>query len=59
LLAYRAGSPAHHDGEVEGVRLVPAVDAPGALTYPGERRVMDRALAWIGAEGYGSRGANP
>jgi 8-oxo-dGTP pyrophosphatase MutT (NUDIX family) len=57
LLAYRAGSPAHHDGEVEGVRLVPAVDAPRALTYPGERRVMERALAWLGAGGYGSPGA--
>ena len=57
LLAYRAGSPAHHDGEVEGVRLVPAVDAPRALTYPGERRVMDRALAWLGTGGYGSHGA--
>ena len=58
LLAYRAGSPAHHDAEVEGVRLVPVADAPGALTYPGERRVMDRALAWLGAGGYGSHGAN-
>jgi 8-oxo-dGTP pyrophosphatase MutT (NUDIX family) len=57
LLAYRAGSPAHHDAEVEGVRLVPAVDAPRALTYPGERRVMEGALAWLGAGGYGSPGA--
>ena len=58
LLAYRAGSPAHHDAEVEGVRLVPVADASGVLTYPGERRVMDRALAWLGAGGYGSHGAN-
>jgi 8-oxo-dGTP pyrophosphatase MutT (NUDIX family) len=57
LLAYRAGSPAHHDGEVEGVRLAPAGDAPRALTYPGERRVMEGALAWLGAGGYGSPGA--
>ena len=39
LLAYRAGSLAHHDGEVEGVRLVPVERAPAVLTYPGERRV--------------------
>jgi 8-oxo-dGTP pyrophosphatase MutT (NUDIX family) len=58
LLAYRAGSPARHDGEVEGVRLVPVADALAALTYPGERRVMERALAWLAAGGYGGRGAN-
>jgi 8-oxo-dGTP pyrophosphatase MutT (NUDIX family) len=57
LLRYRAGSPARHDDEVEGVRLVPVADAPAALTYPGERRVVERALAWLGAAGYGSAGA--
>jgi 8-oxo-dGTP pyrophosphatase MutT (NUDIX family) len=58
LLAYRAGSPAHHDGEVEGVRLVPVADASEALSYPGERGVMDRALASLRAGGYGWSGAN-
>jgi 8-oxo-dGTP pyrophosphatase MutT (NUDIX family) len=58
LLAYRAGSPAHHDGEVEGVRLVPVADASAALSYPGERGVMDRALASLRAGGYGWSGAN-
>ena len=58
LLAYRAGSPARHDGEVEGVRLVPAGRASEALTYAGERGVMDRALAWLAAGGYGGPGAN-
>lgn len=53
LMEYRAGSPAHHDGEVDGVRLVPAGRAPAALTYPGERRVMEAALAWVDAAGYG------
>ncbi len=57
LLAYRAGSVAHHDGEVDGVRLVPVGDAPTALTYPGERRVMEAALAWLGAAGYGGDAA--
>lgn len=57
LLEYRAGSIAHHDGEVEGVRLVPLDRAVAALTYPGERRVMEAALAWVGAGGYGGAGA--
>lgn len=58
LLAYRAGSPARHDGEVEGVRLVPVAAAVDSLTYPGERAVMERALAWLAAGGYGGPGAN-
>lgn len=59
LLAYRSGSPARHDGEVESVRLVALERATDALTYPGERRVMDRALAWLRTAGYGWPGANP
>jgi len=58
LLAYRAGSPARHDAEVEGVRLVPVAEATAALTYPGERRVMEGALAALAAGGYGGPGAN-
>jgi len=57
LLAYRSGSLAHHDGEVDGVTLVPVERAPAALTYPGERRVMEAALAWLGTAGYGGPGA--
>ena len=57
LLAYRSGSPAHPDAEVEGVRLVPVDRATESLTYPGERRVMELALAWLGAAGYGWPGA--
>lgn len=56
LLEYRAGSPAHHDGEVDGVRLVPIRRAVASLTYPGERRVMQGALAWVDAAGYGAGG---
>jgi 8-oxo-dGTP pyrophosphatase MutT (NUDIX family) len=59
LLEYRAGSPAHHDGEVDGVSLVPADRAPEALTYPGERSVMRAALAWVDATGYGGGEAPP
>ena len=58
LLAYRAGSPARHDHEVEGVRLVPVGDAVDRLTYPGEQRVMERGLAWLASGGYPRRGAN-
>jgi 8-oxo-dGTP pyrophosphatase MutT (NUDIX family) len=57
LLEYRSGSPDHHDGEVDGVRLLPIGAAPDALTYPGERRVMQAALAWVDAAGYGAGGA--
>jgi 8-oxo-dGTP pyrophosphatase MutT (NUDIX family) len=56
-LAYRSGSTERHDGEVEGVRLVPASRAVAALSYPGERRVMEAALAWVRAAGYGGGGA--
>jgi 8-oxo-dGTP pyrophosphatase MutT (NUDIX family) len=45
LLAYRAGSTAHHDLEVEGVRLVPVGEAERRLTHAGERSVMAAALA--------------
>jgi 8-oxo-dGTP pyrophosphatase MutT (NUDIX family) len=57
LLEYRAGSIGQHDGEVDGVALVPVERAPDVLTYPGERRVMDAALAWLGTAGYGGPGA--
>ncbi len=53
LLEYRAGSIAHHDSEVDGVRLVPIARATEALNYPGEKRVMSEALAWVRAAGYG------
>jgi len=57
LLAYRSGSAGHHDGEVDGVAFVPVERAPAALTYPGERRVMEAALAWLGTAGYRGPGA--
>jgi 8-oxo-dGTP pyrophosphatase MutT (NUDIX family) len=54
LLLYRAGSPAHHNAEVEGVRLVPIDRAEGMLAYPGERAIMraarDRVRALTGDE---------
>jgi hypothetical protein len=32
---------------------VPLDRAVEVLSYPGERRVMEGALAWVRAEGYG------
>jgi 8-oxo-dGTP pyrophosphatase MutT (NUDIX family) len=49
LLAYRSGSTAHHDLEVEGVRLVPAADAEERLTHAGERSIMAAALTRLAA----------
>jgi 8-oxo-dGTP pyrophosphatase MutT (NUDIX family) len=43
LLVYRAGSPAHHNTEVEGVRFAPLAEAASRLAYPGERDVVRAA----------------
>ncbi|MGD9570466.1 MAG: NUDIX hydrolase [Thermoleophilia bacterium] len=58
LMEYRAGAPAPQEGEVDDIVLVPARRATAALTYPGERRVMQGALAWLDAAGYGAGEAN-
>jgi 8-oxo-dGTP pyrophosphatase MutT (NUDIX family) len=58
LFAYRSGSPARHDAEVDAVRLVPLAEAARALSYPGERRVMEAALARLAAGGHEPPGAN-
>lgn len=47
LLEYRAGSPAHFNEEVDGVRLVPLHQAPSIVSYPGERDVLGRAHAHL------------
>lgn len=49
LLACRSGSPAHHDREVEAVRLVPIRSAERVLTHAGERQVMASALGRLEA----------
>jgi 8-oxo-dGTP pyrophosphatase MutT (NUDIX family) len=49
LAAYRAGSPAHHDAEVEAVRLVPLERAPQLMAYEGERGVVREALSRLAA----------
>jgi 8-oxo-dGTP pyrophosphatase MutT (NUDIX family) len=45
LLEYRSGSHADHDSEVEEVRWLPLTDALTALSYKGEREMVERALA--------------
>jgi 8-oxo-dGTP pyrophosphatase MutT (NUDIX family) len=45
LLEYRSGSQADHDTEVEEVRWLPLEEAVTALSYKGERQMVERALA--------------
>lgn len=45
LLAYRSGDVADHDLEVEEARWIDLEEALGALTFPGEREMVRRALA--------------
>ena len=45
LFAYRSGSEADHDAEVEEVRWLPMEEAVRALSYKGEREMVQRALS--------------
>jgi 8-oxo-dGTP pyrophosphatase MutT (NUDIX family) len=47
LLQYLAGSPEHHNDEVNGVSLVPLHAAAATVSYPGERDVILRAHAHL------------
>jgi 8-oxo-dGTP pyrophosphatase MutT (NUDIX family) len=47
LFAYRSGDPADHDHEVEDARWMPIREALMALSYEGERAMVERALARI------------
>jgi len=47
LLVYRAGSPARHNAEVDGVRLVPLERAADLLAYRGEQDVAREAAASV------------
>ena len=47
LLEYRSGSPAKHNEEVNGVRLVPLHQAASTVSYPGEREVLQRAETYL------------
>jgi 8-oxo-dGTP pyrophosphatase MutT (NUDIX family) len=45
LFAFRSGSPADHDHEIEDARWVPMERAVRELTYPGERDMVQRVLS--------------
>jgi 8-oxo-dGTP pyrophosphatase MutT (NUDIX family) len=45
LFEYRSGSLADHDHEIEEARWMPLEEAARALTYPGEREIVRRALS--------------
>src|SRR3954452_398028 len=44
LCEYRSGDPADHDSEVEVARWMPLTEALTALSYKGEREMVQRAL---------------
>jgi 8-oxo-dGTP pyrophosphatase MutT (NUDIX family) len=45
LFDYVSGSTDDHDHEVEEARWIPLSDARTALSYPGERALIERALS--------------
>ncbi|HUH79952.1 MAG TPA: NUDIX domain-containing protein [Solirubrobacteraceae bacterium] len=47
LFEYEAGDVADHDDEVEDVRWIGLEEARRALTYAGERQMVDRAIAYL------------
>src|SRR4051794_33018361 len=48
LFDYRSGDTAEHDHEVEEALWMPLEQARTALTFPGEREMVERALALRG-----------
>ena len=45
LFEYRSGALEDHDHEIEDARWMPLEEAVEALTYPGEREIVRRALS--------------
>ena len=45
LFEYRSGDVADHDHEIEDARWMPLAEAARALTYVGEREMVQRALS--------------
>jgi 8-oxo-dGTP pyrophosphatase MutT (NUDIX family) len=45
LCEFVSGSTADHDHEVDDARWIPLREAAKALTYPGERALVERALS--------------
>jgi 8-oxo-dGTP pyrophosphatase MutT (NUDIX family) len=49
LMEATGGSFDDHDHEVEVVRWVPLAEAASTLSYPGEREMVQRAMAALGS----------
>ncbi len=47
LFRYRAGDPSQHDWEVDDARFFPAQEALKLITFPTEKKVLERALEII------------
>ena len=47
LCTFVSGSTADHDHEVDDARWIPLQEALTALTYPGERRLIARAMSKV------------
>jgi len=50
LFKYRSGSLEDHDHEIEDARWMPLEEAVEALTYPGEREIVRRALSRVSSD---------
>jgi 8-oxo-dGTP pyrophosphatase MutT (NUDIX family) len=50
LFEYRSGDVADHDHEIEEARWMPLEEAARALTYDGERAVVQRALSRLASD---------
>ena len=50
LFEYRSGSLEDHDHEIEDARWMPLEEAAKALTYPGEREIVRRALSRLSSD---------
>ena len=50
LFEYRSGRLEDHDHEVEDARWMPLEQAAEALTYPGEREIVRRALSRLSSD---------
>jgi len=44
LFEYRSGTTDDHDDEVVGAAWIPLADAPGRLSYTGERTMAEKAI---------------
>ena len=50
LFRYVSGSTADHDHEVDDARWMPLEEALTALSFPGERRMIERAMSKLGPD---------